>query len=62
MTKREIERTAHKIAELEKKIQDPNLDVAEKHQAQQAIIDLSRFIDVEDMDKVDAEIIKILES
>lgn len=60
MTKREIKRTAQRLAELELIMQnsdDPNA----RHAAQEETIDIcNRYGDLADMEKIDAEVLKIL--
>lgn len=60
MTKREIKRTAKRLAELELIIQNSE-DVDERRAAQEEIIDIcNRYSDLADMEKIDAEVLKIL--
>lgn len=59
MTKREIKRTAKRLAELELIIQNSE-DVDERRAAQEEAIDIcNRYIDLADMEKIDAEVLKI---
>lgn len=59
MTKREIKRTAKRLAELELIIQNSE-DVDERRAAQEETIDIcNRYIDLADMEKIDAEVLKI---
>lgn len=59
MTKREIKRTAKRLAELELIIQNSE-DVDERRAAQEEIIDIcNRYSDIEDMEKIDAEVLEI---
>ena len=60
MTKREIKRTAKRLAELELIIQNSE-DLDERRAAQEETIDIcNRYNDIEDMEKIDAEVLKIL--
>ena len=60
MTKREIKRTAKRLAELELIIQNSE-DVDERRAAQEETIDIcNRYSDLADMEKIDAEVLKIL--
>ena len=60
MTKREIKRTAQRLAELElimRNSDDPNA----RHAAQKETIDIcNRYRDLADMEKIDEEVLKIL--
>lgn len=60
MTKREIKRTAQRLAELElimRNSDDPNA----RYVAQKEIIDIcNRYSDLADMEKIDEEVLKIL--
>jgi hypothetical protein len=60
MTKREIKRTAQRLAELELIMQnsdDPNA----RYAAQKETIDIcNRYRDLADMEKIDEEVLKIL--
>ena len=60
MTKREIKRTAQRLAELELIMQnsdDPNA----RYAAQEETIDIcNRYRDLADMEKIDEEVLKIL--
>lgn len=59
MTKREIKRTAKRLAELELIIQNSE-DVDERRAAQEEIIDIcNRYSAIEDMEKIDAEVLEI---
>lgn len=60
MTKREIKRTAQRLAELELIIQNSE-DPQERRAAQEETMDIcNRYSDLEDMEKIDAEVLKIL--
>lgn len=60
MTKREIKRTAQRLAELElimRNSDDPNV----RYAAQEEIIDIcNQYSDLADMEKIDEEVLKIL--
>lgn len=60
MTKREIKRTAQRLAELElimRNSDDPNA----RYAAQKEIIDIcNQYSDLADMEKIDEEVLKIL--
>ena len=60
MTKREIKRTAQRLAELELIMQnsdDPNV----RYAAQEETIDIcNRYSNLADMEKIDEEVLKIL--
>ena len=60
MTKREIKRTAQRLAELElfmRNSDDPNA----RYAAQKETIDIcNRYRDLADMEKIDEEVLKIL--
>lgn len=60
MTKREIKRTAQRLAELElimRNSDDPNA----RYAVQKEIIDIcNRYSDLADMEKIDEEVLKIL--
>ncbi len=60
MTKREIKRTAQRLAELElimRNSDDPNA----RYVAQKEIIDIcNRYSDLADLEKIDEEVLKIL--
>lgn len=60
MTKREIKRTAKRLAELELIIQNSE-DLDERRAPQEETIDIcNRYTDIEDMEMIDAEVLKIL--